>query len=434
MAVSTLHIADTGTDAAASPAHGVVAVVAPYGTGKHYRDEITACGAGCVAVTPSERLLPPTYRGSLDPSGYTGVVVHDGDLQATARAVQALGVTAVVAGTEIGVPLTETLAYRLGLPGNDPTTSDLRRNKGAMAAALLAAGIDGPRSLSTDSLREALAWADLQPGGEFVLKPVDSAGSDGVAFCSSPAEIRAAWQHLHQVPNAMGGSNDVLVLQERLRGTQYVVNSVSGPSPSGLTRHAVTEIWADHRTGHLYDRLDLLPVSKLIPRMLSRYATSVLDVLGVSTGPAHTELMYVPRRGPVLIETGARPEGFYDPVAMREATGSDHVRDAVYATLTGRPALVADRRPQRFVTKVSLVAPHDGRLDELLLQTLLTLPTVRGHVGSLTPGAPVVRTVDLLTSPGRLTLASDSADAITADHAAIRALEANGLYVAGMSL
>ncbi|WP_406834906.1 hypothetical protein ACICHK_00480 [Streptomyces sp. AHU1] len=410
------------------PLAGVAAVVAPYSTGRHYREEFTRHGWQCVAVTPADDALPDLFRGSLDPADYLAVVVHDGDLEASARALRALQVTAIVAGTEIGVPLAEQLSYRLGLPGNAPLTSPRRRDKGAMAAALVRAGIDGPRSLVTGQLTEALAWADMQDGAEFVLKPADSAGSDGVMFCSSPDELRAAWQMLHEVPNAMGGTNTCLVLQERLRGTQYVINSVSAPT-AGRTRHAFTEFWADHRTGtHLYDRLDLLKPTALMPRVLATYTAQVLDALGIVVGPAHTEVMSVPGRGPVLIESGARPEGSYDPAAMRAATGSDHVRDAVHAVITGRPDRLAVRRPHQFVTKVSLIAERDGALDAALLHTLLALPTVRGHVGNLVPGAAVRRTVDLLTSPGRLVLASDNARAITEDYQTIRALEAHGLY------
>lgn len=409
---------------------GRAAVVAPYGSGKHYQSAFADRGWDCVAVTPTDDALPPLYRGTLDPTGYRRVVVHDGNLDATTRALRALRVSAVVAGTEIGVPLAEQLAYRLGLPGNDPQTSNRRRDKGAMAAALTSAGIDAPRSLSTDRLRDALSWAHTLDTPDLVLKPADSAGSDGVIFCSSPDEIRAAWIHLHGVPNAMGGNNDHLVIQERLQGSQYVVNSVSAPDADGTPRHSITEFWADHRTGttHVYDRLDLLNRAKLIPRTLAHYTVQVLGALGIAAGPAHTELIYVPRRGPVLIESGARPEGSYDPAAMREAVGSDHIRDAVHAVITGAPKSLASERPRFSVSKVSLIAPHDGALDEDLLRTLLTLPTVQGYVGTLVPGIPVHRTVDLLTSPGRLTLAAENPRAIDQDYNTIRAVEAAGLY------
>ncbi|MGW6214977.1 hypothetical protein [Streptomyces sp. NPDC055109] len=428
MSTASLQLTSDPTVAAATTATGVVAVVAPYGTGSHYQAEVAAKGWGCVAVTTPEDELPPMYRGHLDESGYRQVVVHNGDLQATARTLASLGVTAIVAGTEIGVPLAEILAHRLGLPGNDPRTSDLRRDKGAMAAALKKAGLDAPQSLSTDRLRDALAWAAQQEDcDEFVLKPADSGGSDGVFFCTSPDDIKAAWNRLHGIPNALGGDNRYLILQERLRGMQHVVNSVSAVDAGGTPRHTFTEIWADHRIGHVYDRLDLRRPNRLVPKILAEYTARVLDVLGIRTGPAHTEVMYARRRGPVLIETGNRPEGFYPVAAMREATGSDHIRDAVHAAVTGRLERLSHPVPT-FVTKVSLISPGDGALDEDRLQQLLDLPTVRGHVGALTAGTRVMRTVDLLTSPGRLLLASDDAHAITQDHAAIRQLEAAGLY------
>ncbi|MET7605892.1 hypothetical protein ABZS96_25935 [Streptomyces avermitilis] len=406
----------------------VAAVVAPYGTGTHYADEFANRGWQCVAVTPADDALPSLYRGTLDPAAYRQVVFHD-NLEATATALRILRVTAVVAGTEIGVPLAEQLAHELRLPGNAPATSSRRRDKGAMARALAEAGVAGPRSLSTERLQEALSWAASLDTTHVVLKPADSAGSDGVAFCSNPDEIRTAWNRLHHVQNAMGGSNTHLVIQERLSGSQYVVNSVSAAGPGGTASHSLTEFWSDRRIGtHVYDRLDLMNRQGMLPRLLSRYTLRVLDALGIVNGPAHTEVMLVPGRGPLLIESGARPEGSYDPAAMREATGSDHIRDAVHAVVTGTPDRRAADRPHPFVTKVSLCAHRDGALDEELLRAVLTLPTVRGYVGTLVPGIQVRRTVDLLTSPGRLLLAADDPCAIEEDYRAIRSMEASGLY------
>ncbi|MEV8544458.1 hypothetical protein [Streptomyces sp. NPDC051572] len=411
---------------------GRAAVVAPYGSGKYYREEFERRGWDCVAVTPPDEALPPLYRGSLDPTGYRHVVVHGDDVAATAQALRGLRVSAVVAGTEIGVSLAEQLAHRLGLPGNDPRTSSRRRDKGAMVAALVSAGIEAPRSLSADRLQDALSWAQALDTPDVVLKAADSAGSGGVFICSGPDEIRSAWAQLHGISNAMGGDNQHLIIQERLQGSHYVVNSVSAPGPGGA-RHTITEVWADRRSGttRVYDRLDLLDRAKFVPRVLAQCTVRALNALGISEGPAHTELMYVPGRGPVLIENGARPEGAYDQAAMREAVGSDHIRDAVHAVVTGTPKSLAADRPRCTVSQISLIAPYDGVLDEGLLLTLLTLPTVRGYVRALVPGTPVRRTVGLLTSPGRLTLAAEDPRAIDRDYATIRALESAGLYDGG---
>lgn len=425
----SLHETPTGTTPSAVVT-ARAAVVAPYGTGQHYMSEFARRGWDCVAVTPADEALPALYRGRLDPAGYHSVVLHQDDIGATVRALRELQVSAVVAGTEIGVALAEQLAHHLGLPGNDPRTTGRRRDKGAMAAALTIAGIDAPRTLSTDRLQDALSWAHTLDSPDVVLKPGDSAGSDGVVFCSSPDEIRSAWAKLHEVPNKMGGSNDHLVIQERLQGSQYVVNSVSAPDLGGTPRHTITEFWSDRRTddSHVYDRLDLLNRTRLIPRTLGEYTVRCLDALGIVHGPAHTEVMYVPRRGPVLIESGARPEGSYDPAAMREATGSDHIRDAVHAVVTSVPDHLAPEHPRSCVAKVSLIAPHDGTLDEDLLRAVMTLPTVRGYVGTLGPGTAVKRTTDLLSSPGRLTLVAQDLRSLDQDYKTIRSIEGAGLY------
>ncbi|MGC4987276.1 hypothetical protein ACLQ18_43020 [Streptomyces sp. DT193] len=83
---------------------------------------------------------------------------------------------------------------------------------------------------------------------------------------------------------------------------------------------------------------------------------------------------------------------------------------------------------RQLAAKVSLIAERDGVLDEDLLFSMLALPTARGYAGGLVPGNTVRRTVDLLTSPGRLVLAADNARAATMDYRTIRAPEASGLY------
>lgn len=401
-----------------------VAVVAPFGTGRYLPAELRVQGAEAViAVVPPDASLPPLYRDALDRSAFDSVVTHVAtDL--TADQLRAAGVTAVVAGTELGVTDADRIAHALDLPGNDPSTSAARRDKGAMAAAVTAAGLSAPRSLATDSLTEALEWFAGIDVEQVVLKPLDGAGSVGVHFCRSAEDVRRAWQVLHCIPNVLGGSNSRLLIQERLSGWQYTVNSVSVPGRGG-PQHVITEVWGDRRTRgqQLYDRLDLLDRHSGIAEQLAQYTGHVLDALGVVVGPAHTEIMYT-AHGPALIEVGARLEGSYDPAAMRVATGTDHVRDTVTALATGRvlrPAVAPSN-----VVKVSLISTVDGTFSDLILD-VLRLHTVVGFVGDLAPGRPVRATRDLITSPGRLLLAGDF-DAIEADYLMIRALERRGLY------
>lgn len=60
-----------------------------------------------------------------------------------------------------------------------------------------------------------------------MLKPLASAGSDGVYFAASEAEARTAFDTILGGRNVFGADNGAVLIQEFLQGTEYVVDSVS---------------------------------------------------------------------------------------------------------------------------------------------------------------------------------------------------------------
>ncbi len=60
-----------------------------------------------------------------------------------------------------------------------------------------------------------------------VLKPTDSAGSDGVKLCHNFEEAKVHFHHLLEVEAVNGGMNTEVLCQEFLRGKEYVVDQVS---------------------------------------------------------------------------------------------------------------------------------------------------------------------------------------------------------------
>ena len=276
-----------------------VAVAAPFGTGAHYAAAFRGHGLETIAITLPDPELPPAYRGRLDPAPYRHVITHT-SLETTVGRLDGEGIIGVVAGTEIGVPLADHLNHALGLPGNHPATTAARRSKTVMAHTLARAGVAAPRTFETANPDEAIAWAQHHNLTETVVKPVDSAGSDGLHFCAGPGDVRTAWQALHHTRHAMGGTNDRLVVQELLRGRQFIVNTVSTRRNDGTTLHTVTETWTDQRatSQRLYDRQDLACADAAATLELAAYASRVLDALGVTIGPAHSEIMWTPDRGP----------------------------------------------------------------------------------------------------------------------------------------
>ncbi|MFD7233577.1 glutathione synthetase [Streptomyces sp. NPDC059881] len=405
---------------------GVVAVVAPYGDGGRHAREYARHGWESVAVTLPARSLPGHHRGSADLTGYRHEVVHRGDLHRTLEQLRPLGVAAVVAGSGLGVALADHLAEGLGLPGNDPTTSALRTDRGLQAAALGDIGIAVPRSLRTDNLLVAQRWAAFSSMPAYVVAAADSSVTAPPAVCRNASDISNAWRRIRQAARHHTGGTEV-VIQEHLPGdTQYIVHTVSYPTTAEPT---VTAIWAEHRTSrHVHARSDLMDRKDLLTRRLCRYTLRAVDVLGIDTGPARIRIVCCADRGLTLLSarTYAQPSPT-DGIAHHT---TDHIQAAVRAATAGiTPPSAAEPHRDRLVTRISLISPHDGTLDADLLHAVTALPTVV-HVGAgLVAGAHVRQTIDRATSPGELVLSSSSPEAIGEDVQAIRSMETSGLYI-----
>ncbi len=429
-----------------------VAVVDPYSTGAQIAGVLAERGADTVAVLSSE---PPTRRYAPDPAEYLHIHKHRGDEKDTGRTLASLGVTHLIPGSESGVALADQLSALLELTGNDPDTSRLRRDKKAMAAALASAGLAHARTYHARTLAEAreagaLAaslFADqrtdharrLVEVGDaasaigrwpVVVKPVASGGSDNVVFAKNLQEVESAAATILATSNVYGEPNDAVICQEYLDGPQYAVNTVSRNA-----RHRIVEVWRDTRTriaGRLiYDRMDLLPAND--PRLpeLAAYVGACLDALGIEHGAAHSEVILT-SRGPVLVETAGRLQGGDSVALMRAATGSSQT-DALLQALLDDPA-AADHEPVADyayvpVTQLFLNAPDGAAIGPAsAIQALMSIPGVAGLVSPLRPGAPVNRTIDLLTSPGTVYLADPDAAQIEHAYLQVRTLEARGLY------
>jgi hypothetical protein len=412
---------------------GCACVVHPYSTGRHLARAFGGHGWAPFAVVP-ERPLDICHPEALARDDYAAVITGGHDLNALTRALRDLGVGVLVAGCETGVELADELAARLGLAGNDPATSRRRRDKGLMSAALASAGLAHTRTFRAQTLEQAHA-ATSELGGPVVVKPPASTGNDSVVVCRSGPDVEAAWHAAFGRVSRMGEPNTELLVQELLDGEQFTVNTVSCGTSGGETFHYVCEVWRDRRREvpggrAIYDRTDLLPADDPAAIQAGSYTRQALDALGVTTGPAHSEIMLT-RCGFVLIETGARLAGMAAPHVMEWAIGSSQCGLTVEAAIdpagfTGRHAGGLYQLPKA-VAQLDLIAPRAATLDRGALEEILALPTVMSANGNLRPGERVARTVDLFTSPGHLFLAGTQAD-VGRDITAVRAIEARRLY------
>ncbi len=405
---------------------GAAVVVDAYSTGSRLAPRFAAAGLPVVHVQSSPR-LPDFYMRGFKAGDFVENVIHEGDLEATAARVAAHDPAFVVVGAEPGVPLADALSERLGLPSNGSAQSLARRDKNAMSEALRAAGLRTAEALKTGDAAEAVAWAASRGGAPVVVKPLDSAGTDGVSIARDAAAIEAAFAANLGRPNALHGANEQLLVQELLEGTQLFVNSVSW---DGV--HHVSEVWRDNKlrrgANFIYDYEELLPRHGEQQDQVVPYVESVLDALGIRYGPAHTEVMLT-AGGPVLVESGARMHGSVPDEIVDRCTPS-------HQTLTAEaylePESVARRaqRPYELAAGaycVMLISRHEGRIvADAGLREIESLPSFAGTISMLAPGDELKKTVDLFSCPGIIYLVDPDRERLKADYDRIRELDATG--------
>ncbi|MFB4424344.1 ATP-grasp domain-containing protein [Streptomyces sp. QL37] len=407
----------------------VVAIVDAYSTASHLAPLFRAQGFDCVHVQSLER-PPAAFASSFRPDDFSATVVHTGDTARTLAALAPYAPVALLPGAEIGVELADVLSEALGLRTNGTTLSNARRDKFHMVETVKAAGVPAADQILATDLDALLDWYG-DTGRTVVLKPVRSALNDGVSFCGTRDAVRASFEALVGAESALGLRNDAVVAQEYLVGAEYYVNTVSLDG-----EHYVCDVWKTQHLGVNGVR-DLLGGSSLMVRrgpeqdLLTEYAFSVLDALGIRNGPAHTELKLTPE-GPRLVETGARVCGAMLPVLTGAAIGESQLEWTVRA-YTDPEAFEAlrhtDYEVARHATCVNMVAPDGGKLlDYPKMAELRALESFHDVLLKVRPGEELSRTVNDITYPMLVHLLHEVEGVVVHDYMTARYLDGEGFY------
>lgn len=413
-----------------------VAVVDGFGSGRFLTRELTDRGAECIHVKSApvvNAYLEATFR----PEEYALDLGYDHDIGRLATRLANLGVGWIAAGDESGVRTADTLTRLTGLPGNVPELAEARRDKQEMAHRLYEAGLDAPAGTLVASPDEAVAWfakADLSGSG-VVVKPADSAGSDHVRFCTSPALVYAAAAAVLGSANMFGVANRTAVVQEELAGPEFYVNTVS---VDGV--HLIAETWqyTKLRTpsgAPLFDYEEPADLAWPEVAAIHDYVLRALDALGVRHGAAHSEVVLTPR-GPVLIDVGARLGTGVLPWVAEKFLGYSHAGLLAESILRPRDALQhVGRLPEAWpepVRYVSLVNHRPGtvRPSQEWVGALEALPTALAVAATTGAGMELPATHDLETSPGFVYLSDSDPARVERDYLTIREWEQQGPYTA----
>ncbi|MFE6052606.1 hypothetical protein ACFQ6N_17770 [Kitasatospora sp. NPDC056446] len=407
-----------------------IAVIDGYSTGRLLVAALRERGSRCVHVQSSPQ-MPEYFTRAFDTADYTELLDGGGDPAELARRLAGSGVDRVVAGTESGVILADTLTHLMGLPGNRFETLAARRDKQLMADAAAAAGVDVPHGRSFEDAETAAAWYRATGLREAVVKPPNSAGTDNVRFCRTADEVHDACKAVLCADNLYGQPNTAVLVQERVHGVEYYANSVSH---DGVHRFA--ELWRyTKRTGSvgypIYDYEEPVPVGSAEAAPVLAFVASALDALGIVSGAAHTEVMTT-ARGPVLIETGARLGGGTAPAVVERYSGVSQtglLADTLLAPERLRDFRDASVTWSGALRNVALINPAAGLARSLdWTDRLRELPTLVHLAHGVVAGRHLPATSDLINSPGYVYLAAEDRRDIERDYRALRALEEEGLY------
>ncbi|OGV41586.1 MAG: hypothetical protein A3F46_10715 [Legionellales bacterium RIFCSPHIGHO2_12_FULL_42_9] len=405
----------------------VVIVVDAYSTGKYLPTEIIKRGFSWLHIL-SRPNLPNWLTTNNKHNTYLTEITYQNNLNQLLTQLRGFNIVAVMAGTETSIELTEQLAQALDLPGNNPATSYLRRNKFYMIDAVNKAGLYTAKQYYTDNINKLIQWYQhhFTPGELIVIKPLNSAGTDRVTFCSSIDEISYAAEQILGKINRLGILNRYVLAQSFLDGQEYVVNTVSVDS-----KHHLSDIWRCHKqrikgASFVPGCEVLLPVNGEIQSKLRQYAFNALDVLDFTQGPAHFEIMLTVE-GPAIIEVGARIQGGINPSVHLECMGTSQLIKTVDSYLDPEHFLsyYRNKKPlKKWSRWADLIVPASGKVKSFtLIDQLKKLDSFHSVNVNIKPGDYLARTVDLYTSPGSIYLVNEDPIKLEDDYLKLRAFE-----------
>ena len=271
----------------------------------------------------------------------------------------------IVPGNERGVILATRLSNELGLLSNSIENLDAMTLKNEMHNRLAQNGLRSIKGKVIHSIDEAVEFYDSENLKEVVLKPTYSAGSASVRICLNRDEMIESINHIFDDVNYYGDKIHEILIQERINGTEYIVNTVTH---EGI--HRVTLVWKYNkvRTSEgaiVYDSCETVNELSLGEAEMVEYAYKVADALEIQYGPVHGEYM-IDENGPVLIEVNCRPCGGSMPAEFLDRISGQHETDSIldsylkpksfYGELNKKYSLYAHGTLKFFITPKNIIA------------------------------------------------------------------------------
>jgi dapdiamide synthase len=431
MVMARDHASNVDNDMATQPQKKITLIVDPLSSGALIAGELAKYHHSSVAVL-SSATLPKVLLASYNAADFMQTFTFVGGIDKLMQDIDAKYIVeAVITGAESGVLLTDQLATRYQVIGNDLTTSVTRRDKFAMQQQIAVAQLQTIPSLVTDRFDKVVAWAQQQSSqysNGYIVKPIRSAGTDHVKYCKDLSEVKSALNALLYTKDIFDNNNDKALVQCFITGGEYVVDAVSLDG-----QHIITGVlkYDKLRTDEgylLYNTMDFVNKDTSPEKEIVAYAKQALTALGIQNGPSHNEIMYT-QHGPVLIESGARMHGGANPLYCKACSGNSqlemlpkiyypHIKAQYYEDI-----IQYDYQLQQHMSVVFMIAPKTTTTNGMpqFIKAIMALKTYHDHYLD-NAQKTVSKTIDLLSCPGFVVLMG-SKKKVDADKKKIRNLE-----------
>ncbi|MGE8097008.1 ATP-grasp domain-containing protein [Pseudomonas fluorescens] len=390
---------------------------------------------GCVLLhVASSRNIDDYYYVGFDFSIYEDAVTNE-DLVSTVSLVKDFNPDVIIAGAESGVLLADVLNDRVGLSySNEFDKTIARRNKYEMIKRIADAGLPAAKQTIVDAWSSARAWIEVHDKFPVVLKPLESAGADGVYICNDLKEAEVAFTQIFGTKNKLNIDNVHVLIQEYLAGTEYVVNMVSLNG-----KQLVTEVVRYKKllldTGSIiYDIDEMIDARSSVYKSLVDYTRKVVLCLGIKNGPSHAEVMLT-TDGPKLVEIAARTDGILRDTVSAQTTRFGQIKAAAMAIT--EPAAFeqliesgVDYELFQNSYNVCLINRSAGTFNkDLFLSELDKLESFFEAVFYAENGQQIAITKDVFSQPGTVYLVHPDLEVIKSDYHKIRAMESESIYL-----
>ncbi|MGW1073102.1 ATP-grasp domain-containing protein [Streptomyces sp. NPDC002537] len=312
-----------------TPTDGAVLVL---GGGTRLPDALRAHGLYVVYGGAPEEFTP-AHRAACDEAWLLADASEDDWVRRATALHRQLPLRRAVTVRERFLVTASRINDACGLGGNPLDTVLALKDKSLMRRRLEDGG--DSRAVRARLMRDP---ADLDAfvttaGLPVVLKPRDGSASEGITIVRDADGVRAARQDIAARPGR-------LLAEEFLDGPEFSVETHSADG-----RHEVLAVTEKFTGEHSVEIGHVVParVGADDRAALETATRAFLDTIGLTEGPAHTEIILTPR-GPRVVESHNRPGGDGIVDLVRHVCGVD-VRDLLAAQVAGAPAPTAGTDP-----------------------------------------------------------------------------------------